>query len=294
VALAPRETVISVVVPTRGRLNSLGRCLEALASLNRPHGGFEVIVADDSGGEWVREVASPFVGSLELRVVSPSRSGPSAARNAGAAAAGGRFLAFTDDDCEPARGWLSALERFLEAHPGAAVGGTIVNGVPESPGATATQAVADALQTASNRPSAPLRFFPSNNFAFPTDAFRELGGFDEAFRYAEDRELCARWTRSGRRFVHAPDAVVVHTRRLEVGDFLRQHYGYGRGAWAFHRTLDRPFEQGHLAILGELVAEASRPRPRTRRSAVAAYLVLAELATAAGYLREALGSCLAG
>ena len=282
--------MISVVVPTRGRLASLGRCLEALARLDAPRGGFEVVVADDSGGERVREVVSPFVGRLELTVVNPTRSGPSAARNAGAAAAGGRFIAFTDDDCEPARGWLSALERALEAHPGAAVGGTIVNGVPESPGATATQAVVDALRTASNHPSAPIRFFPSSNVAFPADAFRELDGFDEAFRYAEDREICARWTRSGRRFVHAPDAVVVHTRRLELGDFLRQHYGYGRGAWAFHRTLDRPFEQGHLAILGELVAEATRPRPRTRRSAVAAYIVAAQAATAAGYLRQALAS----
>jgi glycosyltransferase involved in cell wall biosynthesis len=286
--------MISVIVPTKGRLESLGRCLEALARLDAPRGGFEVIVADDSGGARVDDVLSPFLDRLELRVVKPSGPGPSAARNAGAAAAAGRFLAFTDDDCEPARGWLSALERSLEAHPGAAVGGTIVNGVPESPGATATQAVADALRTASNHPLAPLRFFPSNNFAFPTDAFRELGGFDETFRYAEDREICARWTRSGRRFIHAPDAVVVHTRRLELGDFLRQHYGYGRGAWTFHQALDRPFEQGHLAILGELVAEASRPRPRTSRTAVAAYLALAQLATAAGYLREALGSRLAG
>jgi GT2 family glycosyltransferase len=286
--------VISVVVPTKGRLESLGQCLDALARLDAPRGGFEVIVSDDSGGSAVREVASPFLDRLQLTLASPSRPGPAAARNAGAAAAGGRFLAFTDDDCEPARGWLAALERTLEAHPGAAVGGTIVNGVPESPSATATQAVVDALRTASNQPWAPVRFFPSSNVAFPADAFRELGGFDETFRYAEDREICARWTRSGRRFVHAPDAVVVHTRRPEVGDFVRQHYGYGRGAWAFHRTLDRPFEQGHLAILGELVAEASRPRPRTRRSAVAAYVVLAELATTAGYLREALGSRLAG
>jgi GT2 family glycosyltransferase len=286
--------MISVVVPTKGRLESLGRCLEALARLDAPRGGFEVIVSDDSGGAAVRDVLAPFHGRLQLRIATPSVPGPAAARNAGAAAAGGQFLAFADDDCEPTRGWLAALERSLEAHPGAAVGGTVVNGVPESAAAATTQAIADALRNASNRPSAPVRFFPSNNMAFPTQAFRELGGFDETFRYAEDREICARWSRSGRRFIHAPDAVVVHTRRLELGDFLRQHYGYGRGAWAFHRALDRPFEQGHLAILGELVAEASRPRPRTSRTAVAAYLALAQLATAAGYLREALGSRLAG
>ena len=183
---------------------------------------------------------------------------------------------------------MAALQRSLQAHPGAAVGGTIVNGTPESPGATASQAVVDALLAVSNEPAAPVRFFPSSNIAFPTDSFSGLGGFNEAFRYAEDREICARWTRSGRRLIHAPDAVVIHTRRLPVGDFVRQHYGYGRGARAFHSSLERPFEQGHLAILGELVAEGCRPPARPTPQTLAAKHVLAETATAAGYLSESL------
>ena len=286
--------MISVIVPTKGRPDSLGRCLKAVARLEVPGEDLEVIVANDGGGAAVEEVVSSFRGDLRVRLATAVRRGPSAARNAGAAAAGGRFLAFTDDDCVPARGWLSALARSLAADPGAAVGGTIVNGAPESTGATASQAVVEALQAVCNRSTAGPRFFPSSNVAFPAAAFRALGGFDETFRYAEDREICARWVRSGRRFVHAPEAVVVHERRLRIGDFLRQHYGYGRGAWAFHRALGETFEpERRLAVLGELLAAAHRPSAGSRRVAVGAYLVLAELATAAGYLREALGGRLA-
>jgi GT2 family glycosyltransferase len=280
--------MISVVVPTR-RLASLGRCLAALALLDPPRGGFEVVVANDDGGAEVERVVSSFAGHIRVIVVSPVRHGPSAARNAGAAAARGRFLAFTDDDCRPTPGWLSALGRALEAHPGAAVGGTVVNGVPDSVGAIASQAVVDALQATCNHPSAP-RFFPSSNIAFPAASFRALGGFDESFHHAEDREICARWIRSGRRFVHAPEALVVHMRALRIDDFLRQHYGYGRGAWFFRHALDRNREEeAHAPIFGELVAQARRPGMGSNRIAVCGYLFLAELATAAGYVREAIG-----
>jgi GT2 family glycosyltransferase len=281
--------MISVVVPTRQRPDSLGRCLQALALLDPPRGGFEVVVANDDRGTAVERVVSAFTDRMRVTVVSPVGHGPSAARNAGAAAASGASLAFTDDDCRPAPEWLSALGRALEAHPGAAVGGTVVNGVPDSIGAIASQAVVDALRATYNDRSAP-RFFPSSNVAFPAASFRALGGFDEGFRHAEDREICARWIRSGRRFVDAPEALVVHTRRLRIDEFLRQHYGYGRGAWCFRHALHGHWEEeGPTPIFGELVAQARRRGIRSNGIAVCGYLGLAELATAAGYLREALG-----
>ena len=286
---AAAEPTISVVVPTKRRLDSLGRCLEALAALDPPRGGFEVVVANDDGGAEVERVVSSFTGRMPVTVVSSVGHGPSAARNAGAAAARGRSLAFTDDDCRPAPEWLSALNRALESHPGAAVGGSVVNGVPDSTGAIASQAVVDALQAIYNDRSAP-RFFPSSNIAFPAAPFRALGGFDESFRYAEDREICARWIRSGRRFVHAPEALVAHMRALRVDHFLRQHYGYGRGAWSFRRALDRHGEKaGRPPIFAELVVQARRRGIRSSGIAVGGYLCLAELATAAGYVREAVG-----
>ena len=71
---------------------------------------------------------------------------------------------------------------------------------------------------------------------FPTAAFHELGGFDGAFRTAEDRDLCDRWRRSGRRLAFVADAVVRHHHPLGVAGLCRQHFGYGQGAFRFHRT----------------------------------------------------------
>jgi glycosyltransferase involved in cell wall biosynthesis len=279
--------MISVVVPTRGRPAYLERCLAALARSDYPEGRFEVLVVNDRGGPEVERVVRLAPDGIRARLVDSERSGPSAARNAGALAARGRFIAFTDDDCEPAPGWLGALEGALAANPGAAVGGETRNGVPASSGAAASQLVVDAVHAHFNRdPDAP-RFFASYNVAFPAEPFRALGGFDERFRYAEDREMCERWLRAGNRFAHAPEALVHHMRTPSPREFLRQHYGYGRGASAFHRAggagAERSDRIGVLrALVRELQADGVRARP-----AVALYVALSQLATAAGIAREA-------
>lgn len=46
---------------------------------------------------------------MDVSVVIPTYRRPAAARNAGARAARGRHLAFTDDDCWPEAGWLREL-----------------------------------------------------------------------------------------------------------------------------------------------------------------------------------------
>ena len=52
---------------------------------------------------------------------------------------------------------------------------------------------------------------------------------------AEDRDLCERWRSAGRRMIYVPSAVVWHFHRLRLAGFIRQHFGYGRGAARFHR-----------------------------------------------------------
>ena len=159
-----------------------------------------------------------------------------------------------------------------------------VNGVPDDASAAASQAVVDAVHAQFNRdPSAP-RFFASSNVAFPAREFRAFGGFDEGFRYAEDREICERWLRTGHRFAHAPGAVVVHMRTMTLREFWRQHYGYGRGASAFARARGGARGGGdRRGVLGEIGSAARRGA-----ASLAAHLALSQVATLAGYSREAL------
>jgi GT2 family glycosyltransferase len=289
--VSAREPVISVVVPTKGRVSSLERCLKALRKADFGREQFEVVVANDRGGEPVESLVASFAAELQVAIARPQRAGPSAARNAGAAAARGTYVAFTDDDCEPTPSWLPALERSLEQNPGAAVGGRVENGMPQNLGAVATQVVVDALHAHFNQDPRSPRFFASSSVAFPADAFRSVGGFDEGFRYAEDREVCERWVRTGHRFVSAPDAVVIHIRTLGLREFIAQHYGYGRGARAIHRfRFPKERRVDRLGVLRELARETLRHHDHHGRLAVAGYVALSQFATASGFAREAVGA----
>ena len=104
--MGPKPPLFSVVIPTYGRPRQLTACLQSLARLDDSRGAFEVIVVDD-GSETPPQAAIAAAGvRLDVALLQQSHAGPAAARNAGALKARGAFLAFTDDDCQPAPDWL--------------------------------------------------------------------------------------------------------------------------------------------------------------------------------------------
>jgi glycosyltransferase involved in cell wall biosynthesis len=275
---------VSIVIPTRGRPRPLRACLEALARAFPPDA--ETIVVHD--GEAPGSAAlSPFATPLRLTLLSIPQSGPSAARNRGLAAARGEVVAFLDDDCRPAPGWLATLAAAVSVADARAAGGTTRNGLPDNPYAATAQLVLDLVARHERETRGEETFFPSNNVAFPTLALRALGGFDPAFRTAEDRELCRRWRASGRSLARASAAVVEHDARLDLGGFVRQFFLYGRGAAAFHASGPRSSLTQSAAFhvrLPALLRPALNREPPSRALRLVALLGLWEVANLCGFL----------
>jgi hypothetical protein len=98
-----------VVVPVRDD----ARLVRLLASLSEQRGApeFEVIVALDGARR-----LPPIPSSLRLRtrLLELPPDGPYAARNAGAAAARGELLLFTDSDCVCPPDWVARADRELD------------------------------------------------------------------------------------------------------------------------------------------------------------------------------------
>ena len=284
------EPLFSVILPTYNRPGSLEACLEGLFRLDYPGDAYEVIVVNDGAPGSVR--SREAVATPRLRVIEQAHQGPAAARNRGAGAAAGRYLAFIDDDCVPEVGWLRAFERRLAREPDALVGGRTVNAVDDGPYADATQLMVDFL-TAYHDASAPdrTRFFPTSNLVVPAAAFRGLGGFDPQFALAggEDRDFCDRWHASGGAAAFEPAAVVYHRHRLGMRHFLEQHFHYGRGALRFHRARagrqTRPARTSPRFYLSLVLYPLTQRRPLPGATRVA-LLLAAQAATAAGYWWE--------
>lgn len=279
----------SVVIPTYERPAQLARCLAALARLDYPAERFEVIVVDDGSAETPADVVGAFDGQLAVRLLVRDNAGPAAARNLGAAHARGRFLAFTDDDCEPDRSWLCALAARLAATPDRIVGGRTINTLATNPYAETSQLIIEVVYAHFNADPMDARFFASNNFAVPAERFRALGGFEETFRTSEDREFCDRWLAHGWRMTFAPEALIRHAHTLTLRSLWGQHFGYGRGALRFHRAREargaepfRPDTGFYMKLL-----RASLMRARDSRSALSPALLLwSQLANATGFFYE--------
>lgn len=279
---------ISVIIPTYDRPGPLAKCLGALAALDYPPERLEIIVVDDGGDCELDSVVRRFP---PVRLIRQQNAGPAAARNAGAAAAKNQWLAFIDDDCTARPNWLSVVSATLKQHPDALVGGRSRNALVDNLYAAASQTIIDTVHAHFNRDRLRATFFPSDNMAVSRERFLEIGGFDPAFRWSEDRELCDRWSARGWPLVSTTEAIVDHAHEMGLAGFIQQHFGYGRGAWRFHRArADRG--TGQLKPEGSFYFKCFRApfdaQPAHRAIALAMLMGVWQIANTSGFIFEAL------
>lgn len=190
----------------------------------------------DDGGQTPLCVEN-FQSQLDITLIIQQNAGPAAARNTGAAQARGKYLAFTDDDCQLTADWLTKLEARFKASPESAITGKTINTLLDNQCATASQLLIDYLYEYFNADINHAQFFTSNNLALPAYQFFALGGFDTSFSKAagEDREFCDRWRHHGFQVIFAPEVIMYHAHHLNIYTFWRQHFNYGHAAFRFHQ-----------------------------------------------------------
>ncbi|HYW49179.1 MAG TPA: glycosyltransferase [Gemmatimonadaceae bacterium] len=284
--------LLSVVIPTYRRPHLLQQCLEALTRQQLPSSAFEVVVVDDGSERPPRDVVAQFAGRLQLRLIEQQNAGPAAARNAGAHAARATHVVFTDDDCLPDPAWLTAIAARIASDPDAAIGGRIVNALPDRLCSTASQLLIDFLYRWHNASPVASQFVVTANVAVSRRAFIELGGFDESFPLAaaEDRDFCERWIAARHRMLYCAEAVVHHGHALGFASFCRQHCNYGRGAHHLHVARTgrgvRGFRLESLRFYGTLILAPYHGTRARSAPLLSALLILSQAAYAYGYATE--------
>ena len=226
----------AIIIPSYNRPEQLARCLHAATAQDA--GDYEVIVVDDGSPTPLGSICEQFGG--RVRCVRQVNAGPAKARNTGARNTNATFLAFTDDDCEPRRDWLSNLVAANAGEKDRLVGGLVVNALPEDPYASASQALCDFLYDYFGADEGEMPFFTSNNMGVTREGFERMGGFDETFdrAAAEDRDFGIRWRENGGSLIYTKDAVIDHFHAMTLRKYWRQHSNYGAGAFRLHQLLD--------------------------------------------------------
>lgn len=229
---------VSVLVCTRNRCAKLAQLLDALRRLEIPPGlTWEVVVADNASSDGTAAVLAEAATRLPLRVVTVATPGLSRSRNAAIAAARGRLLAFTDDDCVPDPSWLATIHQEFARDPELAMlGGRVELFDPADYPITIRTGRARREFSSAREMS---RAMVGCNMAFRRAVATAVGGFDESLGAAtpamagDDIDFTYRVARRGFRIAYVPEALVLHHhgRRTEAAVVaLRRAYKRSRGA----------------------------------------------------------------
>lgn len=203
---------VSVIIPTYNHAQYVLAALEsAFAQTLQP---VEIIVVNDGSPDDTAERLRPLVEAGRIRYIEQPNAGQGAARNRGLAEAGGKYIAFLDDDDRWPPDKLRWQVDALEQAPNAAM----VYGPHELLSADGAQTSDDPNQSAHEPADDAYSAFRRRNWILSVgqtlirgDALRAIGGFDSAIWGSDDWDLYIRLARQGS-FLFEPK-VALHYRR---------------------------------------------------------------------------------
>jgi GT2 family glycosyltransferase len=220
---AGTPVLVSVVVNTVDRADSLATLLAALEHQSYPH--FEVVVVVGPTHDRTLEVLAPY-GS-RVRVLRCPRANLSESRNIGLLGARGEIVAFIDDDAVPSYHWLAQVVVAFADPMVAVVGGSVYLIHPAQPAIQhwlgimsdlgEQQDVRLAAPSADNqgRPEGMVVFWTERpmgaNMALRRRTLLAEGGFDGYFEWVfDDADVAMRLALAGHAVRSLTEAPVYH------------------------------------------------------------------------------------
>ena len=206
--------IISVVIPTFNRRETLGTVLPLLAKQTLPPDQYELLLCDSGSTDGTRELVAELAIANLRHILPAENRGRSGARNAGIREAKSEFVLFTDADIIPSPNLLAEHLRLHRARPHSAVVGLEVQ----------VDSIAEYEQVRDNpydqgrhmhgRTDKEMSwlFFLTGNASAPRQALLDVGLFDENFTVYghEDLELGYRLQKAGYPIRYNATAVNYH------------------------------------------------------------------------------------
>jgi GT2 family glycosyltransferase/2-polyprenyl-3-methyl-5-hydroxy-6-metoxy-1,4-benzoquinol methylase len=234
-----RGLKVSVIIPTKDKLELLRRCLTSLLEKTQ-YPGFEVVLVDTGSCEaQTRNYYASLATEPRIRIIDhPGTFNYSAANNLGARHATGDLLLFLNNDIEILEpNWLEEMARWAERPEVGAVGAKLLypDGRIQHAGVVLGMEghASHVFWGAREQQSGPFGSVDwYRNYTAITgacmmmrrDVFDAVGGFDEGYQMVfSDVELCLRIVNKGYRIVYTPFARLRHYEGGSRGQHIPDH-----------------------------------------------------------------------
>ncbi|MFN8446530.1 MAG: glycosyltransferase [Caldilineaceae bacterium] len=284
-AVLAEAPLVTVIIATRERAASLKLTLDSLLAMDYPN--FEILVVDNQPTTDATErlLRQRYGGHINVRYVHEAQPGLASAHNRGlreihllpqptseqmldtlgegTASRRNRIVAFTDDDVQVDRQWLTCIvQAFQTDEKIGCVTGMILPAELQTPaqawieqyGGFSKGFERQTFDLQAHRPPNPLYpysaglFGSGANMAFRASALQAIGGFDPALGAGskalggDDLAAFLAVILAGYQLVYEPAVLLYHRHRRDYAGLRRQAFGYGVGLTAYLTKvlLDRP------------------------------------------------------
>jgi L-malate glycosyltransferase len=119
--------MLTVLMATHDGAKTLPAVLDAYCKLDRPEGGWKLVIVDNGSTDNTKEIIASFQSRLPLTCVFQPTLGKSVALNTGLLSIEGDLVVMTDDDALPRPDWLVEFRVAADSHPSFTIfGGAII------------------------------------------------------------------------------------------------------------------------------------------------------------------------
>ena len=220
----------SIIVPTFSRPDEVAELLNSLEAQQNKN--FEVIIADGSPDNSVKQVIEKYHDILELKYLYKNGLGISESRNWGVENAKGDFVVFFDSDCVIPPSYFKTVTAYLALDPLDAYGGPDrANESFNNKQKAISYAMTSFFTTGGirGRKKHVGQYQPrSFNMGVRKVVFNAVNGFS-GLKVSEDIDLSIRLFKNGYRTGLIEKAYVFHKRRSTFYKFFRQVFSFGSG-----------------------------------------------------------------
>jgi glycosyltransferase involved in cell wall biosynthesis len=216
------SSLLSVIMPV---FNGEKFLAEAVASVQRSSGPFEIIIVDDGSTD---QTAAVVKGCNDLIYIRQETAGPAAARNRGLQKARGDLIGFLDADDVWANGHPENALRYFQSHGEAdlVLGQTMC---------LTTSSTGGGGFAPSGK---PFHSYQLGAAIVRRRLIEEMGGFDATMRYGEDVDWFLRVRERGATIATLPEVALYY--RLHAGNQPNVYRTSRVGLLnAFHHSLQR-------------------------------------------------------